>query len=201
VHDEMCMMNFDLFLFYVQIAKIRIAAGDNLFDRLGKNQTISRMILKEAVPWTVCRLGPRFPSASLRAMMYPIVQTVVVEHNIAGIASHEEYDRLRRNFPDGEFALLQKIQETNQKNMTAFRHSMRNLVIPFFKESLHEKINHVKYSVFGVPGGSPLLHDDHPTYVACWALPRPAIEGTPAARGARAVQEGVSGRGRGVVSD
>ena len=126
-------LDSDLLLFYVQIAKIHNAAGDNLFDRLGKNQTVSRMLLKEAVPWTVCRLGPRFPSASLRAMMYPIIQTVVVERNIAGIASHEEYDRLSRNFPDGEFALLQKIQETNQKNMTAFRHSMRNLVIPFVK--------------------------------------------------------------------
>ena len=178
------MLDSDILFLIVQVARIRSSAGENLFDKLGKSQTISRQILKEAVPLTVSRLGPRFPSASLRAMVYPIIQTVVVERNIAGITSHEEYDQLRKNFPDGEFALLQKIQETNQKNMTAFRHSMRKIVIPFFEgdSTLNAKVNHVKYNTFDVPGGSPLLQDEHPTLAACWALPRPTIKGiSPAA--------------------
>ena len=74
----------------VQVATIRAASGDNLFDRLAKNQSISRVILKHSVPLMVSRLGPRFPAASLRGLLFPIVQTVVVEHEIAKISSHED---------------------------------------------------------------------------------------------------------------
>ena len=102
-------VNFKIMLVHlrVQVAKIQAASGDNLFDRLAKNQSISRVILKHSVPLMVSRLGPRFPSASLRGLLFPIVQTVVVEHQIAKISSHEDYAELRTASPDGEFALLQ----------------------------------------------------------------------------------------------
>ena len=79
----------------LQVAKIQAATGDNLFDKLANNRSISRVILKHSVPLMVSRLGPRFPAASLRGLLFPIVQTVVVEHQIAKISSHEEYAELR----------------------------------------------------------------------------------------------------------
>ena len=107
---------------------------DNLFERLGKGQTFSRQILKEAVPWSAARLGPRFPSASLRGLLYPIVQEVVVARKIGGIESHEEYNMLRKNRPDAEFSLLQKLQESMQKNGKNLRDKFRDILIPFFKD-------------------------------------------------------------------
>jgi hypothetical protein len=89
---------------------------DNLFERLGKGQTFSRQILREGVPWSAARLGPRFPSASLRGLLYPIVQEVVVARKIGGIESHEEYNMLRKNRPDAEFSLLQKLVRQCQRH-------------------------------------------------------------------------------------
>ena len=92
------------------------------------------------------RLGPRFPSASLRGLLYPIVQEVVVARKIGGIESHEEYSMLSKNRPDAEFTLLQKLQEAMQKNGKNLRDNFRDIVIPFFKEDTNnEKANHVKF--------------------------------------------------------
>ena len=66
----------------------------------------------------VSRLGSRILAASLRGLLYPIVQTVVVEHAIAKISSHDDYAELCTTSPDAEFALLQKMQETLQKNLS-----------------------------------------------------------------------------------
>ncbi len=80
-----CLDSSDLSIFVLQVSRIRSCAGDDLFDKLEKNQTISRQILRESVSLTVCSLGPRFPCALLFAIMYPIIQRVVVERRIAGI--------------------------------------------------------------------------------------------------------------------
>jgi hypothetical protein len=44
------------------------------------------------------------------------MQDVVVARKIGGIESHEEYNRFRKNGAAAEFTLLQKVQETTQKN-------------------------------------------------------------------------------------
>ncbi len=41
-----------------------------------------------AVSVTVSSIHPRFLASSLRGLLYPIVQTVVVEHNIEGISDN-----------------------------------------------------------------------------------------------------------------
>ncbi len=79
---------------------------DNLFELLGKSQTISSQILRDGVVWMVSRLGQLFPSLSLCCLVYPIVQEVVVESKIGGIQNHKEYNRLHKNGDDTEFALL-----------------------------------------------------------------------------------------------
>ncbi len=67
----------------MQAAKILRAAGDNLYERL-KGQSASRQILKHSVAVMESRLSIRFPCASLRPLLYPIIQSIVVERNIAG---------------------------------------------------------------------------------------------------------------------
>jgi hypothetical protein len=44
-----------------------------------------------AVPVMATRLGPSFPASYLRGFLYPIVQTVVVQHNIGGISCNYDY--------------------------------------------------------------------------------------------------------------
>ena len=63
----------------------------------------------------------------------PIVQQVVVENNIAGIQSHDEYDELCAANPSAESRLLQKFQETCNNGGRAFHNKVRELVMPFFK--------------------------------------------------------------------
>jgi hypothetical protein len=80
----------------------------------------------------VSRLGIRFPCASLCPLLYPIVQSIFVERKIAAIESHTDYNDLRTASPEAEVYFLQKMQETLQKNLCAFRKEMRDLVVPFF---------------------------------------------------------------------
>ncbi len=113
----------------MQAERIRADASDNILARLGK-QTVTRVLLKKAVPVMVARLGPRCPSASSRSMLTPIVQTVVVQHNIPGIAS-EEYIALRNASCKVEGVFISNLQATLQKNMGALRKSVRDMVAEF----------------------------------------------------------------------
>ena len=116
----------------------------------------------------VSRLGPRFQAASLRGLLFPIVQIVVVEHQIAKISSHEEYAELRTARPDAEFALLQKMQETLQKNLSNFRKDMSAMIFKFFQDdTLCPMLNRVKYETFGVPAGGAIFTGTHPIVAAC----------------------------------
>ena len=47
----------------------------------------------------VARIGHNWDSAGEASRVAPIVQTMVVVHNIAGIQDYEEYDALRGNRP------------------------------------------------------------------------------------------------------
>ena len=73
------------------------------------------------------RLGPRIPAASLRGLLFPIVQAVVVEHEIAKIGSNVDYAVLLTASPNAEFGFLQMMQETLQKNLSNFRKDMSGL--------------------------------------------------------------------------
>ncbi len=43
----------------------------------------------------VARIGHNWDAAAIQPLIAPIVQTMVVVHNIAGIQSYHEYDELR----------------------------------------------------------------------------------------------------------
>jgi hypothetical protein len=124
------------------------------------------------------RLGILFPCASLRPLVYPIVQSIVVERNIAGIDSHTDYNDLCTASPEAEGYLLQKMQETLQQNLGAFCKDMRDLAVPFFEDSYNSsEVTYVKYHVFDKAGGAPIMDVHHQTLLACFAHQSPLVKG------------------------
>lgn len=79
-------------------------ARDNLKSKLS-GQTHSRKMTRTCVPWMVARLGLHWTAASLRSQVTPIVQSMVVQHNIGGIESHDQYEELCKVNPRMEFVL------------------------------------------------------------------------------------------------
>ncbi len=114
----------------MQAESILADASDNILARFGK-QTVTRVLLKKAAPVMVARLGPRCPSASSHSKLTPIVQSVVVQHNIAGIASRKEYIAVRNASSEAEGVFISNLQVTLQKNMGALRKSVRDMVAEF----------------------------------------------------------------------
>jgi hypothetical protein len=116
------------------------------------------MVFRHAVSFMVSRIGPHFPNASLRGLVYPIIQTMV-ERNITRIESHDENNELHR-----AIALLQKIQETNGKNMAAFCKHVRGPLIHIFQQDSEDtmcpKINHLtlKFIMSGISAGDAHGH-------------------------------------------
>jgi hypothetical protein len=153
-------------------------ARDNLKSKLS-GQTHSRKMTRTCVPWMVARLGLHWTAASLRSQVTPIVQSMVVQHNIGGIESHDQYEELYKVNPRMEFVLLQQHQETNNKNAKAFRDRARELVMEFFEETVDKdrRINHVKWKVFGTAAGAPIMTGEHPVMRACFAVGPPIVEG------------------------
>ncbi len=94
-HDNDVVMRFLWFnlILFMQAAKIRAVAQDNLVDRIGKGQSGTRLLLRRAV--SVMSRASASARASMRGVLSPIVQTVVVEHKISGIESHADYSELR----------------------------------------------------------------------------------------------------------
>ena len=114
----------------------------------------------------VARIGHNWDSAGEASRVAPIVQTMVVVHNIADIKDYDEYDALRENRPVSERVLLQGFQETNNRGAKAFRDKMRELIMPFFvkgdgTKQQDEKFIHALHSTFGFTG-STILHHHHP---------------------------------------
>ena len=68
----------------------------------------------------------------MRSVVYPIFQSMVAGHNIAGIESHDEYEALHSVRPRAEWTLVQGHQETNNQGAKAFRDRARELIMPFF---------------------------------------------------------------------
>jgi hypothetical protein len=64
------------------------AAADtrpNLHSKLGASGSFSRKITRTCVPLMVARIGHNWDAAANHSLIAPIVQTMVVVHNIAGI--------------------------------------------------------------------------------------------------------------------
>ncbi len=72
----------------MQAEKIRADVADNMLERF-KSQTITRPLMRFAVQLLVSRLGLHFHTASNRASVSAIIETVVVERKIRGINSRE----------------------------------------------------------------------------------------------------------------
>ena len=112
------------------------------------------------------RIGLNWNAAGAANPVAPIVQTMVVAHNIAGIQDYDEYDALRENRRAAKKTLLQGFQETNNRGAKAIRDRMRELIMPFFvkgdgTKQQDEKFIHALHSTFGFTG-STILHHHHP---------------------------------------
>ncbi len=110
-------------------------ARPNLHSKLGTSQSFSRKITSTCVPLIVARIGHNWDAAGAANLVAPIVQTMVVAHNIAGIQDYDEYDALRENRRAAETqerALLQGFQEINNRGAKAFPDRAKELIMPFF---------------------------------------------------------------------
>ncbi len=121
----------------------------------------------------------------MQPLIAPIIQTMVVVHNIAGIEKYEENDELREIRRAAEKNLLQGFQETNNRGAKAFRDRARELIMPCFIKGddtmeEDEKYVHAMLSTFGFTG-STVLHHRHPAGYPvlreCMATPRPTERG------------------------
>ena len=174
-------------VFGLQMAEAAtVDARPNLHSKLAA-QSNTRKITRACVPFLVARIGHGWDAAAMQPLVAPIVQTMVVVNEIAGITSYDEYDELRENRPGAERTLLQGFQETNNRGAKAFRDRTRELILPFFLKGdgtmeQDDKYVHAMLSTFGFTGSTVLHHlhpAGHPVLRDCMATPRPTERGEP----------------------
>ncbi len=111
----------------------------NLPSKLGASQLFSRKITRSCVPLMITRLGLHWDASSMQSLVYCMVPTMVVENNIAGIESHDEYEELCSVRP---------------------RARAGEMIMPFIlvqdngAEEDDEKFLHAKHATFGMQGPS-----------------------------------------------
>ncbi len=129
----------------------------------------------------VARIGHNWDAAATQNLVAPIVQTMVVVHNIAGTQDYDEYDALRENRRAAERTLHQGFQETNDRGAKAFRDKATELIMPFFvkgdgTKQQDEKYVHAMLFTFGFTGSTVLHHlhtAGHPVLLECMDTPPP----------------------------
>ncbi len=139
----------------------------------------------------VSRIRHNRDAAAIQPLIVPIVQTMVVVHNIAGIKSYDEYDALRENRRAAEKNPPQGFQKTNNRGENAFRDRGRKLIMPFLVKGSgtmekDEKYLHAMLSTFGITGSTVFDHrhpTGHPVLWDCMATPRPSERGELTAAG------------------
>jgi hypothetical protein len=166
----------------VQAERIRDHFGDNMSERL-KSQTITRPLMKLSVQHLVSRLGPHFNTASNRASLSVIIETVVVERKIGGINSREEYLELCHASREAESVFFSKLQGTLQKNLGALRKTVRDMVAKIFEADVcvtDPMIDFVKEHVFGreALAGLSLISRHDNMLSDCFDHPCPSRKGT-----------------------
>jgi hypothetical protein len=121
---------------------------------------------------------PTLSTASNRASLFAIVQTVVVEHKIGGIDHREEYLELHHASPEAEAVFFSKLQGTLQTNLRALGKSERDfkLVAIFFEDDATDPmIDFVRDLVFGREAGRRLTSHEqaspHSIRMLCTPLP------------------------------
>ncbi len=162
----------------VQAERIRANVGDNMLERF-KSQIITRPLMKFAVQLLVSRIGPHFHISSNRASVSAIIETVVVERNIGGIHSREDDIELRNVSREAESVFFSKLQGTLQKNLTALRKNVRDMVVKFFENNVDDPmIEFIKEHVFGREPDIPLMPRFHNVLARCFEYPCPSWKGT-----------------------
>ena len=87
---------------------------------LGSDHSIMRRLQSLVVSRIVCVLGIRWASSVQLGQISPIVQSIVVAARLGGITSAEQYKEKKVAGLKGDFRVLQKLQQT--QNKTAKQH-------------------------------------------------------------------------------
>jgi hypothetical protein len=167
---------------YCQETKAAAAdARPNLHSKLGASGSFSQKLTRTCVQLMVARIGHNWDATAMQNPIALIVQTMVVEHNFAGIQDYDKYDALLENRRAAEKTLRRGFQESNNRGAKAFRDRARELIMPFFfkgdctKEQA-EKYVHAMLSAFEFTGSTVLYHlhpAGHPVLLVCMATPPP----------------------------
>jgi len=148
------------------------SSKESLLGKLDDQGTM-RKIQAGCVAWLVNLLGIRWSSSVCRAQVAPIVQYLVLRHELGGIDSSDKYSACKNANPRSEFHFLQSIQQTQNKTAKQHRDKIRELVMEFFTATSDKMINTIKQEVFDVADGAPIVGRDHPVVQAMMALPAP----------------------------
>lgn len=125
-----------------------------------KSGGIVHAIHPRLVPHIIARCGMRWWNAACNPCVTSVVREVVVKNNLGNFGP--SYDMLRKNKPDSEGHLLARLRTSHSH--TAKQHHFRAAatIAKLFRETTDPAVNWVKFKVFGIENGAPLLADDHP---------------------------------------
>jgi hypothetical protein len=66
----------------------------------------------------VARIWHDWDTAAMQSLVAPIVQIMIMVHNIVGIDSYDEYDELLENHRASAKSLLQGFPDTNNRGLS-----------------------------------------------------------------------------------
>ena len=157
----------------------------SLYDAYGGNSSYKRTIQNIIVPHTISVQGFRWHHAVHRSVMHAIVR----DRTIAMGGKFLHWDALyARSFDSGKSEkLVVNLSNSHFHAHQQHRDIMRRCVAALFETSTEPEINAVKFIVFGVENGLPILRDpavitgamvgidtDHPVITALSKVPLPS---------------------------
>ncbi len=155
--------------------------GDQLISLIGKDQGNMRKIQAGVVARLCALLGVRWSSSLNLGHVGPMVQEIVVTAGLAGVDSNAKYIELKAASVKGDFYFLQQIQHTQNKTAKNHRDKIQELVVSFFVQTSDPMINSIKWELFEVADGKPIVGHDHPAVQDMMQLPPPYAYGMAAA--------------------
>ena len=114
-------------------------------------------------PEDVSRISSKWYAAVNKGSLGTMLRAAVLTGNIGGYGSI--YDQMRAVEPNHEANIIQRFTRTGQHACRDHREQVAKIVASLFATDDLE-MEHVKQSVFGVPGGAPIIGYDHPAIQA-----------------------------------
>jgi hypothetical protein len=113
------------------------------------------------VPQMLARHGFRWHNAHVNPALTNLVREAIIKNNVM---EPRLYDATRSK--DTEERILRHLRRSNAHAFAQHHLRVAQLVQTLFEETRDELVNKVKESVFGIPGGAPILPASHPIRTA-----------------------------------